>query len=924
MVILEDNPVAHLSEYELRYLAVHLAEAERLDALHRLLSLETSAGRNAWYAAKEANDDTAGYLADVTRAWQVVEQVNAKAANSGKVMSYLGDEILYALCFVSVNSLASNLSPNLLLSLISKHIWNSTQCLAYSYRLVDASDRAAAIAGIVEYLPSGPQRNKALKDALLAAREKPPKIEAGAAGADERRATQLEHQRLETLARLAFHVSEPQRSDLFEEAVNTARTTDVWSVWKRKSIRERSRALSRVASYLPVSLKDSTLEEALNTALEDPDPSLLAEIASYLPPPKKAQVLAKALAAAYEEYSDSEPESDGTSEELVKIASYLPQPQKSKVLAEALSRDTQRRNARKTAKGYGSSADELSTGEISFNWVVSLLEANLQEALVAVRMIEDKGWRSRALIRLALCSSEPQKNEMLAEALSAARSIEPSSWRAPQLRAKVLCEIGSHLPYPDNIEIWVEALSATRAPDRYWNIVDRAEMLAEIIPHLPEPIPQPIEGELKNVLSSLMVINDETVRAEVTSDLGWYTLKPEYKVVSSVTLKDEMETDDQLFRMKTLTWLAQNLPESVINKIPADVLAETLAKWTPCLPEADQGPVLAKTLAVARSTVDIKSHWRSEERAETLVKVASYLPESRRGEILADALVATREVDSLLSRTRALVEIASYLPEPQRNNVLTDALAKVRGGKAAVEIADENVLSAWLDLLIKLANSVEGERALYAKKAIEATQSFWSQSERILFLNALARYLPEQDKYYILKETLQKTLAEFEDYKGKIDESGGGAAYLGHGFLASAEQSRNTLTYLISRLPGALHKEALEAAWIINHSEPLLKLAPNLAESLLAEALMQVLMLKTSDDVRQSEMLAGLVLQLVNLPSPTLYTIWRKAVHLMVNQTRHRYLSDIRLLIIIIFALGGEKPILETVNSIQKVGHWWP
>ena len=51
-LLLETAFLSGLRANELRNLTTHLAEARRLGALRRLLTLETAGGRNAWYEAK--------------------------------------------------------------------------------------------------------------------------------------------------------------------------------------------------------------------------------------------------------------------------------------------------------------------------------------------------------------------------------------------------------------------------------------------------------------------------------------------------------------------------------------------------------------------------------------------------------------------------------------------------------------------------------------------------------------------------------------------------------------------------------------------------------------------------------------------------------------------------------------------------------
>ena len=64
-----------LDEYELRHLVVHLVEAARFEYLHRLLGLQTSAGQNSWFDAKQRARDSAGYASDVGMALLAVQQV---------------------------------------------------------------------------------------------------------------------------------------------------------------------------------------------------------------------------------------------------------------------------------------------------------------------------------------------------------------------------------------------------------------------------------------------------------------------------------------------------------------------------------------------------------------------------------------------------------------------------------------------------------------------------------------------------------------------------------------------------------------------------------------------------------------------------------------------------------------------------------
>lgn len=51
---LPSNPLADLTGYDLRHLALHLHMASRPEDLHHVLALETNVEANAWYEVKVA------------------------------------------------------------------------------------------------------------------------------------------------------------------------------------------------------------------------------------------------------------------------------------------------------------------------------------------------------------------------------------------------------------------------------------------------------------------------------------------------------------------------------------------------------------------------------------------------------------------------------------------------------------------------------------------------------------------------------------------------------------------------------------------------------------------------------------------------------------------------------------------------------
>ena len=98
------NDWSHCDRYGLRYLPTHLVNLAALEKpsviaknyiekLHKLLTSKTSERRNAWFDAKDAIQDTAGYLADVRLAWKEANEEFVK----NKTKSAIALQLRYAL-----------------------------------------------------------------------------------------------------------------------------------------------------------------------------------------------------------------------------------------------------------------------------------------------------------------------------------------------------------------------------------------------------------------------------------------------------------------------------------------------------------------------------------------------------------------------------------------------------------------------------------------------------------------------------------------------------------------------------------------------------------------------------------------------------------------------------------------------------------
>ena len=246
----------------------HLEKAKRIEEIHLLLQEETESGRNGWYEASDRLGQTANFVTDVVRAWQVAEDDKQVDVNLPYV---IGLQCRYALIIASLNSLSANLPEKLLLALIQKNVWTPEQGLAYVLQSSNPKQKANLLTELANHLPSN-LKELGLSKALAAAREIP-----------------SESYRADALRSLADKLP----PELLPEALAAAR--EIQSEYSRAD------ALRSLANKLPPELLPEALAAAREIQSEYSRADALRNLADKLPP----ELLPEALAAAREIQSRS-------------------------------------------------------------------------------------------------------------------------------------------------------------------------------------------------------------------------------------------------------------------------------------------------------------------------------------------------------------------------------------------------------------------------------------------------------------------------------------------------------------------------------------------------------------------------------------------------------------------------------------------
>jgi hypothetical protein len=474
------NPFHAFSGYELRHLPAHLVEARKDDVLDQLLKLEFRSAalvRNAWFDAKEESDDVTGYLSDVA-ALRALARVGAEEefAHAQESPS-IGREVRGALLAASVRSLAANVPPRVLASLVAAGIWRPDQALSYVEQqppkviptalealapllpstlldgaleialrqLDDAESRLQAIRGLAPHLPAA-AATKALR--VTSGTPAGVGITSQKAYAVAALTPRLPRDRLVEAARSAGRLNEP-----------SARALALVAVAAEEGEPQRSKLVARVAALLPrLSYgSDDVLAQLVRLVTPASFDSVLSAMRAIATPWQSARALRalgsaelpmplrETAARAAEEVFPAADDADWTIGVVSHVVAYRPHEIRER-LDEVLGAGLPEAYARRRVEMALSAAPAY-----SYAPTVALMLA----ALAGYFRGDDRA-------RIA------------AEAVSRARSLGDRAERAKTLAALVDL-------LPDKRGLCEEALRAARASDGG----ERAAAFSALVPHLP-------------------------------------------------------------------------------------------------------------------------------------------------------------------------------------------------------------------------------------------------------------------------------------------------------------------------------------------------------------------------------------------------------------------------------------------------------
>jgi len=765
--------------YGLRYLATHLVDMAALEKppikarkyierLHELLATEVD-GRNAWFDAKDANDDTRGYLADVALARKLAEE----EFDNSKKPEAIALQHRYALITTSVNSLVGKTPSSILIALVENKVWSAEEVLAYALNIPYMRARAWVLKDLAPHLPFS-LREQIWQEAVSAVLTIVPKFE-----------------RVMALSQLLPYLRSPLKEQALQEALSAALSIEHSSY--RKS------SLKRLLPHLPDFLKEQALQSIfavyateskairLSERVQTEESRLadLVELAPYLSAYTKEivleQALSKAETIAVEQYRMENlrvlaphlPESlkeqaltivQGIEDDFYKalalkdLAPYLPSGLQEKAWQQALNAANAIEDISARACNLGQLASHLPPSLKEQAWQQTLSTSQLlvpyervwklrhlalhhlpdclkeqawQQALSATQAIEDEDRRMLVLKKLAPHLPKSLKNQAWQQALSAAQAIEDEDYRR-----LVLKTVAPYLSSSPQLEDLQQALSDALAIGEQEH---RMQQLRELALCLSNSLKE-------HVLSAALTIKDGDERSQVLMDLVPYLpnpLKKEALQHLQQSLHATQAIKDGYYRALVLNELALYLPESLKEQTLS--AAQSIEK--------EGGPDGGLPMYMPSSMSD-SSETRTANRAseneghiaQRLSRLAPHLLDSQKEQALSIA----QAIKCGPIRAMTLTELAPYFPAPLKKEALQQALITIQSFEQESHRAQ--ILNL---LLLKIAPNLPDS---LKEQALSAAQSLEDGYYRALALSEIAPYLSSELKEQVLKQALSATL----------------------------------------------------------------------------------------------------------------------------------------------------------------------
>ncbi len=619
------DPFAKLNDYELRHLVAHLEKADRAQELHCLLAWETATGRNAWYQARRAHGDLAGYTGDLMRAMRLTRDGPVGESDKNEQTPGLHLQVRYCLMLASLRSLAINVTPGLLAALVDRGYWSLGTALGNVENIADNDEKARALASIADRFP-GAERIRISKEALGLIRQ----IHSPA-------------QRASAVVNLLPYLPSELRHDTVASILPSILEAD-----------DGGGSASLLEALGPY-LSDAQFEQAYSVFCSLPDGYAVSRLIigsfPHLQDNRRAEVLGDALHFAFERYK---------ADILTACAPYLTETLLRQALKSAMAFRGQISRDRALEALLPPMTEYLSYSELdaALGWMAQpTLRAKAIVAMArrdpsfvpaardAAAQLPDPVQRVAVLSMLLAASPRAVQADDLRAALRTARQI-----RDPHDRAMALIGL-----VPAAEQQAVDAQERERITHEAWSACLRVADEKSRVDAFEAIVPQGGPSLLAEGLSFQRGIRDESLRARALAALARFA--PTHLLAD--TFQEILSIDHRTAGQQAIPALLARAPDSLVPDVVAathricDDAERTVSilRLIPFMAETD------RVIRQAEPIKEIESLDDPQLRADLFISILAASPQAARKSILQRALSAADHVEPDVRRCEMLVAL---------------------------------------------------------------------------------------------------------------------------------------------------------------------------------------------------------------------------------------------------------------------------
>jgi hypothetical protein len=589
-----DWPTGPADGYFHRHLVAHLEAANDHAEVHRLLGLETTEGRSAWYEARDRIGEFDGYAENVKAA--------AKTSRS------FGLQARYALISASLNDLARRMPAELLALLIAEGAprWTPASALQ-RVRYGTEEEIATSLSTLAPYLPA-----TALAQAIEIA--------------DSFRDDALRATALGALGRGAMRLSDPQA-----EAALKAVLALLEGI--APALRLGPLLAMAFGSPMPEGPRQAVAAAAMRAAEGSPLATVAAAQAFGAPPSRE---VVNAALAEVDEIEDAGSRLDAR----LRMFDYVAEQHRAAVTDAAL--------ADAAALGDGGSIG-LATAR-----VLPLLPLDRRRALAEQTFARCAVWADHGpatLVMLAASLDDARREAALQQAVAAAASKDYNSWTTLEFEA--MLDQGSALPSAWHVRLLRDVLASVgRMGNPYW----RARAIARVAADT-AVLPEAAQAEVLNAaLREAERIEENEFRGHALAAVALRSSEPKRTGVVRAALSAADRVGDEQIQSELFAALAPRV--APLQRELRDAAFAAATRIESPLYRAQTITSLASELGEhERAIAVIADIEDSRARRRALVELAAGACQRGGSDVAEQAIDAARRIPDYHEREQALQEL---------------------------------------------------------------------------------------------------------------------------------------------------------------------------------------------------------------------------------------------------------------------------